>query len=76
MKMINCEKVMASIYVYLDNESSADDISEIKLHLDLCRECFKRLDFERLLRKHMRAKTSHACPERLKKRIERLLEIF
>lgn len=73
---MDCEKLLTSIYAYLDNECSPDDLSSIKEHLELCRECFKRVDFERLLRQHMREKTDHGCPDRVKLRIQKILESF
>ena len=76
MTMGDCQKLLSSIYAYLDNECSPDDISSIKEHIRLCRECFERLDFERLLREHMKKKTDHCCPDRVKARISKIMETF
>lgn len=74
--MHSCEKVLQGIWEYLDRDMAASDVAEIEKHLDLCRSCFSRIEFEQLLRSHMKNKTNHLCPEKLKKRIRDLIDQF
>lgn len=74
--MQSCEKVIQSIWEFLDQEMSADGIVELQKHLDLCRSCFSRFEFERALRDNCRSKTHHTCPEKLKIRIRQIIELF
>jgi mycothiol system anti-sigma-R factor len=73
---MNCEKLLQVAYAYIDGDSTEINITEVEAHLDLCRECFSRVDFEKLLRKCMQAKTSHTCPDALKERIKNILNQF
>jgi len=71
-----CEKILQGIWEYLDQEMTPESCAEIKKHLDLCRACFSRVEFHRLLRVKMRDKTNHLCPEKLKQRIQKLVDLF
>ncbi len=72
--MIDCKQVLTSLYSYLDNDLDKSVVVEIKTHIELCRACFGCLEFEQLLREHMKKTTNHACPEQVKLRIKRLLD--
>lgn len=73
---MDCKKVLTVLYEYLDHETDQDHYLEIRKHLDLCRCCFDHVEFERLLREHIRVTTHHVCPDHVKKRIKDLLENF
>jgi mycothiol system anti-sigma-R factor len=74
--MIDCRQVLTSIYGYLDNDLDQPAMIEIKTHIELCRACFGCLEFEQLLREHMKKKTHQSCPEKVKLRIKRLVDEF
>jgi mycothiol system anti-sigma-R factor len=74
--MLSCEQVLADIWVYLDREIKETEIVHIQAHLELCRACFSRVEFEKLLRASMQKKTNHGCPEQVKSRIKNILEQF
>ena len=74
--MIDCKQVLSSIYAYLDNDLEKGVLVEIRTHIELCRACFGCLEFEQLLREHMKKKTNHCCPDKLKLRIKNLIEEF
>lgn len=74
--MLNCEQVLQSVFTFLDREMQKDGLTEIEKHLELCRECYSRVEFEKLLRDHMKQKTDHECPETVKKRIEDVMKNF
>ena len=74
--MISCEQVLQDIWAYLDKEICEDDLVHIKSHLDLCRSCFSRVEFEKLLREEMKKKTTHCCPEKVKARIQSILNQY
>lgn len=46
--MINCKETLSRFYEYLDSELSGIQAEEVKNHLEACRECFDRMEFERL----------------------------
>jgi mycothiol system anti-sigma-R factor len=74
--MIDCKQVLTSLYAYLDNDLEQPVKVEIKTHIELCRACFGCLEFEQLLREHMKKKTYSVCPDQLKFRIKRLFQEF
>ncbi len=74
--MHSCEQVIQGIWDYLDKELCADDMSQVQKHLDLCRGCFTRIEFERVLREKMQKTTYHCCPDKLKQRIKDLVDRY
>jgi mycothiol system anti-sigma-R factor len=74
--MAGCDKILEGVWVYLDRELNEAEHKEFEKHLDLCRSCFSHVEFEKKLRDHIRSKTDHMCPEKLKKRIQDLIEKF
>jgi len=74
--MIDCNKVGTKLLDYIDKELDPKAAAEIEKHLELCRKCFDVNEFENLLRDHLRNKTEHCCPEKLKKRITNILNRF
>lgn len=74
--MLSCEQVLQDIWAYLDHEICEADLGHIKSHLDLCRSCFSRVEFEKLLRVEMKKKTEHCCPDKVKARIKSILDQY
>jgi len=73
--MITCEEAAQQLYEYLDGELSPGDYSKIKLHLELCRNCCHRFDFEEILRSLIRSKArSEKLPAHLKESILKEIE--
>jgi mycothiol system anti-sigma-R factor len=74
--MMTCEKVLEGLWEYLDRELDKDGQLDVQKHLDLCRSCFSRMEFEKLLREQMRLKTNHICPDKLRKKIHDIIELY
>ena len=74
--MRDCKSVLKDLFDYIDKEMNDQDASEMKAHLELCRVCFDRMEFEQLLRSHLQDKTTHPCPDSLKTRIKKLIENY
>ena len=74
--MLSCEQVIQGIWKFLDHDMGPKDVTDVQKHLDLCRGCFSRMEFEKRLRVEMQKKTDHCCPEKLKNRIKSLLDLF
>jgi len=43
---IDCEDVLADVYLYLDDESDADVRTRIRNHLDECAPCLRQFGLE------------------------------
>jgi len=74
--MLDCQAVLDQLFDYIDAELSEEARRDLKAHLDLCRNCYDHVEFEQMLRRKLREKTSHTCPASLKKRIQIILENF
>jgi anti-sigma factor (TIGR02949 family) len=73
---LTCEEVLKHLIAYVDRETDAHTAAEIARHLEECRGCFSRAEFEKRLRAHVRATGSRTAPERLRARIRKLVDEF
>lgn len=51
---IGCAEAVRRLAAYLDGELDAEDEDEVERHLDRCRSCFSRAEFEKRLRARIR----------------------
>jgi len=73
---MDCSQVARKLFEYLDKELAQEDTSNLEKHLEECRACFDHVEFERMLREHLRKITHHRCPEKLKQKIKAIIEKF
>lgn len=73
---VTCEEVLKHLIAYLDRETDVHTAAEIQRHLEKCRSCFSRAEFERQLKARVRAAGSRTAPERLRARIRKLVDEF
>lgn len=74
---MNCQQVLQRLWQYLDGELDAEISGQVARHLEECRRCFSRAQFER----HLRAMVRRSCeseeaPQDLKERMNRLIQSF
>lgn len=73
---LTCEEVIEQLFVFLDGELDADRLAAIERHLESCRDCCSRAEFERKLRAKVAEAATAQAPERLRTRVQRMLERF
>ena len=73
---IRCEEVLQHLMAYLDHEIDAAMSAEIERHLQDCRGCFSRAEFERQLKERVHNAGAAEAPDRLRTRIRKLVEQF
>ena len=73
---MECEEAVARLLEYLDGELEEADRSRVERHLETCRGCFDRSEFERRLRELVAETGSAPAPESLRLRIRGLIERF
>ena len=73
---IPCEEVIAQLFAYLDGDLEHAHSIDIDRHLERCRDCYTRAEFERRLREKVRDASNAAAPERLHRRIKGILDRF
>lgn len=75
-EQITCEEVIEQIYEFLDQELDSTLSERINAHLERCRDCFTRAEFEKRLRARVNDAAEAEAPERLHRRLQRLLNQF
>ncbi len=73
---IECEEAIRKLLEYLDGELGETDRSRMEKHLETCRGCFSRAEFERRLRARVAETGSAPAPESLRVRVRGLMERF
>ena len=71
---MNCEEATRQLYEYLDNELGENDYSKIKKHLEVCRKCCEKFEFEQVLKKVVRDRARiHRVPQSVRENIVKQL---
>ncbi|HXH23712.1 MAG TPA: mycothiol system anti-sigma-R factor [Vicinamibacterales bacterium] len=73
---IDCEEALRRLFDYLDAELGSEPRRELEQHLERCRTCFSRLEFERRLKAHVRQLGTEQVPAQLRARIRQVLDRF
>lgn len=73
---ISCEEVLRQLLAYLDRDVDAHTAALIDRHLEACRGCFSRADFERKLKAHLQGAGEKPAPGRLRARIKDIVDKF
>ncbi len=73
---MDCEEVLSHLVEYLDRELDAETAAALSRHLDDCRGCFSRAEFEMRLKESLQAAATRPASERLRARIRDLIEKF
>jgi len=73
---IDCEEVIAHLFAYLDNETDPEKRTDIERHLEECRACFSRAEFEKALRAKVKQLGDKEAPATLRQRVAALLKQF
>ena len=71
---IGCAEAVRRLAAYLDGELDADAEEEVDRHLERCRSCFSRAEFEKRLRARIREDLrEESVPPEFESRVRRLL---
>jgi len=73
---MTCEEAMRSLAEYLDDELAAGAEESVRQHLELCRSCYSRAEFERRLKVELRKLGRDDVPLDFEHRVRRLLQSF
>jgi len=76
IRTISCEEALRHLFDYLDAELVGDSQREMEQHLERCRNCFSRLEFERRLKAHTAHLGQEPVSDDLDQRVRALLESF
>lgn len=73
---MTCENVVANLLYYLDHEVDSSAEQGIAYHLEECRSCCSRADFELALRQRISEAVPQEPPDNLRKRIGKIINEF
>ena len=76
IRPIDCEEALRRLFEYLDAELDGEPQLAMEQHLERCRTCFSRLEFEKRLKAHIGDLGSEPVPPEIEQRIRRALESF
>ncbi len=73
---ISCEDVLKHLVDYLHGEVDEAKFAEIEKHLDTCRGCYSRAEFEKALKIRVKVENAETAPETLRNRLNDLMDRF
>jgi anti-sigma factor (TIGR02949 family) len=76
VRVIDCEEALRRLFEYLDAELHGDSHREMEQHLERCRSCFSRVEFEKQLKIHTATLGREEVPPELERRIRKVLDGF
>jgi len=69
----DCEEVLRVIFAYLDGELGGAEHARVEAHLEQCRSCFSRAEFERRLKGRLAETASDPVSVEFEQRIRTLI---
>jgi len=67
---VDCDAALESLFDFLDGELDGSIETQLKAHVERCKPCFERADFERrFLAAVQAARTEELCPKALRERV-------
>jgi anti-sigma factor (TIGR02949 family) len=73
---LSCEEVMEQLFTYLDGELGEGAHIAIDRHLEACRACYSRIEFERRLKARLAETRRVSAPESLRERVRAMIARF
>ena len=71
-KKLECEQAIKMILEYLDKELPDHDHDAMDTHLETCRSCFSRMEFEKMLKGKVNALPVKKAPDSLRIKIKKV----
>lgn len=76
IKKIECEEAIRKMLEYLDNELHDHDHDSMDEHLESCRSCYSRMEFEKRLKGMVSDVQSKIAPSSLNDRIKKIIKNY
>ena len=76
VKSISCNEAMSKLQAYLDDEVDWPGEEEINHHIENCRECFSRTEFEKALRNKVEKLGTERTPADVQARLSAMIKKF
>ena len=73
---MNCEDALRLLAEYLDGELHDGSEADVHKHIEQCRSCFSRAEFEKRLKAQLAGLAEHPANPILEQRIRNLMNSF
>jgi anti-sigma factor (TIGR02949 family) len=73
---IDCERALARIFEFIDRELKAHEHEAMQQHLQTCKSCYSRVEFERRLMGRLKELRDAEASVTVRRRIDKLLKSF
>jgi mycothiol system anti-sigma-R factor len=74
IKTIKCEEAIRMMLEYLDDELHSHDHDSMEEHLESCRSCYSRMEFEQRLKGMVKHVVTDKAPVALNQRIKKIVK--
>jgi len=71
---IDCEQALRHIFEFIDHELGESDHEAMHRHLETCKSCFSRMEFERRLKERLGALREEEATSKIDERIKDLFK--
>ncbi|MEX2153981.1 MAG: anti-sigma factor [Gemmatimonadaceae bacterium] len=75
-KIMSCEEALRLLAAHIDGELDAADQDDVEHHIERCRSCFSRAEFERRLKGQLTALREEPVRPTFETRIRALIDRF
>lgn len=74
IRPIECEQALSQIFELIDHELKGEEREVMQHHVDTCKSCFSRVEFERRLKAKLKGLHDAEASASARQRIEKLLK--
>lgn len=74
IRPMDCEQALERIFELIDHELKGEEREAMQHHVDTCKSCFSRVEFERRLKAKLKALREEQTSASARQRIEKLLK--
>jgi anti-sigma factor (TIGR02949 family) len=71
---IDCREALKLVDAYVDKQAAGDDAHALEKHLESCRHCFDRVEFEQLFKKRLQGLKVDVSSKNLSPKVRQILE--
>ncbi len=66
---LDCDEVIADVFLYLDDETDPDARQKMRQHLDDCAPCLRKYDLERTVKSLIQRSCAERAPAELRQKV-------
>lgn len=74
VKPVDCEEALLHIFEFIDHELHGAKRHAMQHHIDTCKSCFSRVEFERRLKEKLKALREAQTAAAARRRIQKVLK--